>query len=288
MTIQSCFSYGQEISKIKGIVNGNAFSYYVMKPEQQIKGVLLLLPGWGENLKTIFKKTTLPRLLTEKGYLTIVPELRQTLFADDYTLAELNELLKSASDNFHLTNPDLILGGLSAGGSIAIGYAEHLLATSSTTRLKGVFAIDPPLDLERMYVSAENKIKYSCGGLIRKEGYFIKSYLENILGGSPQSKPEQYAKFSPYSASAREATNAKWLKSIPVRLYSEPDLAFVRKTYCQELQLQDINAFDLEKLDKFLLQIGNDRSQYITTQGKGFHSWNIVDAAACVDWIVGL
>jgi hypothetical protein len=281
-------SYGQDIDKRKDKVNGRTFTYYVMKPQQEVKGMLILLPGWGESIPSIFKKTSLPKLLADKGYLTIVPGLSQTLFADDHTIAELNYLIKVESSNNNLSEPKLILGGLSAGGAIAIGFAEHLLSADSTIRLVGVFAIDPPLDLERMYVSAENKIKYSCGGLVRKEGYFIKSYLENTLGGSPQTKPEQYKRFSSYSAKAKENTNAKWLKGIPIRLYAEPDLEFVRKTYCNDLQFEDINAFDLEGLSKYLLQVGNNHCQYITTQGKGFHSWNIVDAADCVDWIIRL
>lgn len=290
LAIQICFTYcyGQDIIKSKGNVSGHTFSYYVMKPQREIKGMLLLMPGWGESLQSVFKKTSLPRLLAEKGYLTILPELRPTLYADDYTIAELTQLIKVETVKYNLTEPDVVLGGLSAGGAVAIGFAEHLLAYDSIVKIKGVFAIDPPLDLERMYASAENKIKYSCGGLIRKEGYFIKSYLENALGGSPESKPEQYLRFSSYSVRAKENTNAKWLKNIHIRLYANPDLAFVRKTYCEELQLEDINAYDLEGLKKFFLQSGSNKCQYITKEGKGFHSWNIVDAADCANWIVRL
>ena len=60
----------------------------------------------------------------------------------------------------------------------------------------------------------------------------------------------------------------------------------MRKTYCDELQYEDINSVDLEKLNKFLKSIGNDKSEYITTKGKGFHSWNILDATDCVEWIL--
>lgn len=290
LAIQTVFinSYGQDIYKNKGKVNGQTFSYYVMKSKHELKGIVILLPGWGESLSSIFKKTSLPRLLADAGFLTIVPELRQTLFADNYTIAELNYITLAESNKYNLTQPNVFVGGLSAGGAIAIGYAEHLMASDSNTKLKGIFAIDPPLDLERMYASAENKINYHCGGLIRKEGYFIKSYLESVLGGSPKSKPEQYRKYSSYSGKANDSTNAKWLKNIPLRLYAEPDLEFVRKTYCEQLQFEDINAFDLERLNKFLRQAGNDKCQYITTQGKGFHSWNIVDAADCSSWIAAL
>ena len=76
------------------------------------------------------------------------------------------------------------------------------------------------------------------------------------------------------------------MQNIPIRLYSEPDLDYVRNTYCPDLSFNDINAFDLESLNKFLLRIGNKNSQYIATKGKGFHSWNIVDAVECKDWIL--
>lgn len=180
---------------------------------------------------------------------------------------------------------NFIIGGLSAGGAIAIRYAEHVLASNNTLKVKGVFAIDSPLDLIRMYKSAENKIHYNCPTkLIRKEGDLIKKYLLRTLG-SPEEQPDQYLTYSAFSAGREDGGNAKLLKSIPVRLYSEPDLDFVQKTYCEELQYEDINAFDLEKLSKFLVETGS-QAEYITTKGRGFHSWNILDPADCADWIL--
>lgn len=260
-----------------------------MEPAQEIKGILVLLPGWGENPQSIFEKTALPRLLLEKGFVTIVPQLHQTLIADDYTLAEINEHLAVQSRRYGISNLRYIIGGLSAGGAIAIGYVEHVLASDSGKKLQGVFAIDPPLDLSRMYKSAENKLQYNCQSkLIRKEGGFIKRYLLRTLNGSPTEQPDQYLKYSTFSANRQDGGNAKLLKSIPIRLYSEPDLDFVRKTYCDQLQYEDINAFDLERLSKFLAVIGNQRAEYIMTEGKGFHSWNILDPVECVNWIVAV
>jgi hypothetical protein len=278
----------QEITRNQIKIEKEKFSYYVMTPKQQVIGVVILLPGWGEKPRGIFNKTRLPLVLAEKGFMTIVPELPQTLFIDDVTISELNEIYKSLIKEYRLNNPSLIVGGLSAGGSLAIGYAEHVLSSDTSSHLKAVFAIDPPLDLMRMYASADRKIQYSCGGLIRKEGYFIKSYLERSLDGSPEKSPEKYRAFSAYSAEATDGGNARSLKNIPIRLYTEPDLEFVRRTYCPELQLSDINAFDLEKLIAVLSNAGNKRAEYITTENKGFHSWNIVDAERCAEWVVNV
>ncbi|MBV4357594.1 alpha/beta fold hydrolase [Pinibacter aurantiacus] len=276
----------QTIKTGNGKVNNENFSYSYIEPAQDIKGILILLPGWGESTKSIFEKTKLPSLLLEKGFVTIVPQLHQTLFADDFTIAELNEITRIQSERYHSDHLHLIVGGLSAGGAIAIGYAEHVLSLDTAHHLKAVFAIDPPLDLTRMYRSAENKINYDCKNkLIKKEGDFIKKYLLGALKGTPEDNPENYAKHSAFLATAADGGNAKFLKNIPVRLYSEPDIDFVRNKYCDKLQFDDINAFDLEKLNTFLSGI-NKGAEYITTKGKGFHTWNILEPNDCADWIL--
>src|SRR5215210_4307636 len=186
------YCYGQNIKKYKDKINGENISYQVMESVETIKGIVFLLPGFGESLQSIFKKTQLPHLLSRKGFITIVPELHQTLFADAFTNRELSELIRLISEKYKLHDPDVIVGGLSAGGAVALGYAEYCASSDASIRLKGVFAIDPPLDLERIYYSAEKMIQYNCGGVIRKEGYFLKSYLEKALGGRPDSHPEAY------------------------------------------------------------------------------------------------
>ena len=278
--------FGQSIDKYKDKVDDLSFTYYVMLPQSKVVGVLILLPGSGENPKSIFQKTSLPKIMVNNGYLIIAPELHNSLFVDQSTINELNKIGKIYYDKYMVSS--LIIGGFSSGGAVAIGYAEYLLTSNTSNILKGVFTIDPPLDLTRLYASAQRKINYKCKGLIMKEGYAIKGILENTLGGSPDAKPEQYLIHSSFSANDSEGGNAKYLKSIPIRLYTEPDLDFVRKTYCADLQIDDINAYDLENLYKFLLKIGNKNVEYITTRGKGFHSWNIVDAPDCANWMVSI
>jgi hypothetical protein len=277
------FLFGQSIDKYKGKVNDESFTYYIMQPKLEVKGILLLLPGSGEKPKSVFDKTSLSQIMVEKGFLIVVPELHNSLFADQKTINELNRICEIISQKYKVSN--LVIGGFSSGGAVGVGYAEYLLSIDTENVLKGVFAIDPPLDLERLYASSQRKINYKCQGLIQKEGYSIKQQLENSLGGSPDSNPDQYLMYSSYSANDSNGGNAKYLNSIPIRLYTEPDLDFVKETYCTELQFDDINAVDLKSLYEFLLKIGNKNAEYITTVGKGFHSWNILDATDCAEWI---
>jgi hypothetical protein len=279
------YAVGQNIIKETVKVNDEICTYFTIQPKVNIHGIVLLLPGRSESPGQVFISTRLHTVLAAKGYLTVVPELQYSLFAGKRIRAQITQILKTESQKYKLNKPDLIVGGFSAGGAVAMSYSEFLLSSDSATSLKGIFAIDPPLDLERLYNSAERMIKYHCNDLIQKEGARTKDFLDKSLGGSPKLKSENYLALSPYSASSSDGGNAKWLKDIPVRLYSEPDLQFVQSKYCEELQFEDINAVDLEKLHEFLLKIGNNSVEYITTTGKGFHSWNIVDPNQLADWV---
>jgi len=281
-----CTAFGQ--ATIKKITKGKglSFHHHLMEPQGNIHGILLLLPSLGEKPGAVLQKTNLPALAAENGFLTIIPDLGKNLFADEEINTNLSELVHTYFVKYDLKELRLIVGGFSRGGAISLRYAEHLIASNSPVKLKGVFAIDPALDLKRLYFSSLNKIKYDCSDLIKKEGFLNKRILEEKLGGTPERNGENYVKYSVYSAQSDSGGNAKYLKNLPVRLYSEPDLAYVRKTYCDKLEEVDINAFDLQRLNTLLLNLGNTQCEYITTTGKGFHSWNILDSKNCVEWIL--
>jgi len=277
-------TFAQSIKKDKDKVDGISFNYYSTQSNTKLKGILILLPSFGEKARDIFDKTTFPQLLTDNGYLTIIPEINNTLFADQYTIDQLNQVIKTQTAKYNIHT--FVIGGLSSGGAIAARYAEYLLSKDTSSVIKGVFAIDSPLDLTRIYESALRKIHYSCRGVVMKEGYSIKNQLETALGGPPNAQASAYVKYSSFTTTLADGGNAKFLKYIPIRLYCEPDLDFVKRTYCNDLQLDDINAFDLENLNKYLVKIGNDKAQYITTMDKGFHTWNIIEPNNLVDWII--
>ncbi|SDD66139.1 hypothetical protein SAMN05216464_102210 [Mucilaginibacter pineti] len=282
-----CSSFAQEINKLKLTFAGKTYDYFETKPTIPVKGLLILLPSAGEKPKSIFGKTALPKLITASGYITITLEIAPRMFADDECISELNELLKIKTAQYDLTYKDVVIGGLSVGGAMALCYTEYLNSQKQPVKLKAVLAIDPPADMARVYASAQKEMEYNCP-LIAREGKSGKASLDEAMGGSPESSPDAYLRRSTYSAQAPDGGNVRFLKDVPVRLYSEPDLEYVRKTYCAELQFFNLNAYDLEKMIVTLKSLGNTRSAYITTQGKGFHSWNIVDAQDCANWIMAL
>ena len=277
--------FGQNSVRHSYSLMGKTYAYYVMQPVDSIKGILILFPGKGENPKNIFRKTRIPEVLKDKGYQTIVPELHYSLFVDQLIKKQLKEILRIQTANPKLISPNLTLGGYSAGGSIAVSFAEYLLSFDSAFFLKSVFVIDPPLDLERFYSTAQKFRQYNCGNLIYREGSETLNFLENSLG-SPTTSFKNYFLFSPFLASQPDGGNARLLKSIPIRLYVEPDIDFVKEKYCKDLKLEDLNVTDLEKLNQVLLNSGNKNAEYIVTKGRGYHSWNIVEPGELAEWIL--
>lgn len=277
-------AFCQDVLQKSFKLDGKSFNYSVLQPGDSIKGILLLFPGKGENPKSVFKKTTLPGMLVTKGYLTIVPSLKYALFADELIRKQLLEVLRIESENKLLTQ-GLAIGGFSAGGSVAVSFAAYLVSQGATTNLKTVFAIDPPLDLQRVYASSRRTRRYNCPS-VQAEGQGTIDYLDKALGGSPDDQYANYVTFSPFMASEPDGGNAKWLKKVPVRLYSEPDIDFVKERHCTEMEPEDLNARDLEKLSKQLKYSGNDRCEYLVTKGRGYHTWNIAEPAELSAWIV--
>lgn len=248
--------------------------------------MLILLPATGEKPQSIFKNTVLSQLLTDKGYVTIRPEVPSQLFPDAFDFAMLNQLLKTSTAKYQVS--DVVIGGLSSGGAIAVRYAEYPAEQHTAAGLKGVIVIDALLDLQRIYASAQRQTRYPCGGLMAKQDSLNQAQLNHPLGGAPETKREAYLTNSAFSAGAADGGTARFLRHMPLRLYSEPDLDFIRKQYCADLQLTDLNATDLMALHQFLLKAGNTPSEYIATRDRGFHSWNIMEPDDAAAWIMGI
>lgn len=276
-------AHGQEVVQKSLKLEGKSISYIVIQPTSDVSGILLLFPGKGESPKGVVKKTLLPEKLAGKGYVTIVPNLKYALFADDLYRKQLSEILRVETEN--RTVPGVVIGGFSAGGAVALSYAEYLVAQGGGMTVKSVFVIDPPIDLQRLYASSRKLRRYNCTA-VQAEGQYAIDYLDRALGGSPDDQYSNYLMFSPYLANEQDGGNARWLKQVPIRLYTEPDIDFVKERLCAEYELQDLNAGDLENLNKLLRRMGNDRCELIVTKERGYHSWNIAEPEELASWIV--
>ncbi|HAI77106.1 MAG TPA: alpha/beta hydrolase, partial [Microscillaceae bacterium] len=174
------------------------------------------------------------------------------------------------------------------GGSCAIKYAEN-----ESVKPKAVFAIDPPLDFERFYNSAKRDIRLSKDRQANEENIYIIDRLEKETGGNPSTHLAEYYKISPYSFSDTVQTEIKKLSTIPLRVYTEPDINWWLKE--RGADFTSINATECSAMINELNKLGNEDAVLIVTQNNSYrkpdnrrhpHSWSIVDNAELIKWLL--
>ncbi len=112
------------------------------------------------------------------------------------------------------------------------------------------------------------------------------------FGGPPDKKADTYIFYSMYSRNQKEGGNTKYLKNVPIRIYSDPDIDWHLEK--RHTDYYDMNALDQTAMINQLHLMGNDKAKYINALGKGYrlngsrhpHSWSIVEPVDCLNWII--
>ncbi|MFN7118905.1 MAG: alpha/beta hydrolase [Saprospiraceae bacterium] len=270
--------------------------YVVVYPEQlPYKGVLFLIPGFAERPKHVLSETDLPKYAAQQGLLTVIPTFKTgvTSFGiDNATQQSFREILEHVVFKFHLSPFKFYIGGFSIGGSCALRFAELANQDDYQYKPTAVFAIDPPLDFERLYHSYKRNVRLAVKTRPNFESVYMIGRIEQEMGGSPEQARANYYQYSPYSFSDTTQTAIKSLLQTPIRIYTEPDINWWLTERGSDYSA--INALDASCMMNELNRLGNKKACLITTQGKGFrkennmrhpHSWNIVEAAELVEWL---
>ncbi len=280
------------------VAAGDDYRYRLYRPAGVARGLVAYLPHFGGTIDD-WETSLLPGRLIAQGIGVIVglPMSGGTGYLTDADLLALDSMLHDAIQRAECPPEALVLGGFSAGGVGALRYAQAAGAgrLSGAIRPRGVFGVDPPLDLRRWYRGHESIARRRPESPLLGEAVYICSMLRELLGGTPAEAPAAYARVSVLSADAPQGGNLKLLSDIPVRLYTEPDpdfwLGHGADLYC-------LNALDVVYAVAELRAQGNDRAELIVTHGKGFrpdlggirlpHAWSIVDESELAVWIEGL
>lgn len=96
------------------------------------------------------------------GYLTIIPAHGDWSFfyMDDFSHERLKQFINKVFIKYELNENSFFIGGASLGGTMAVQYAQRALADKSNLKKPAVvFAIDPPLDIERLSKRQKTKKK---------------------------------------------------------------------------------------------------------------------------------
>lgn len=275
----------------------SAANYYLtVIPVGPPKGLLVLLPGFGGLPEGEYTETDLPKEAARRGVLTVIATLQQgfqSFYVDDKSQQMLSILIREVQAKYKLTNQKLYVGGFSLGGSGAVLYAERAMASTGFPKPNAVFAIDPPLDFVRLYESMQKVRRQSKAEAAVNEATFFTERMRQEFDGEPATRQERYSALSPYCHSDTNRTNADWLKKMPIRLITEPDIAWQMQE--RNRDLYDLNTIDCVAFINYLRLAGNTNAVYVQTTGKGYrrqsktrnpHSWSIADPKTTLTWLL--
>ena len=288
---------GQNFEKVN-FNDKNVDDYYlILKPQtDNIKGVLILLPGYGEKAESIFHQSKLFNVAYANDILTVAIAGGDKIYADEQVISKLDRgLTDLIKRNPNIPKEKFVIGGFSAGGTISLRYAEYCVENQAKVPIvpKGVFSVDSPLDLGDIwdYFQREIKKNYSEVGVF--EAKMISEMMNKEIG-TPETNPKRYNELTPFNHKLIGLGNEKFLKNIAVRVYEDIDVEWQLKE--RRRSLYDTNILNASELINRLMLSGNDRAEFRTSKQPGQrsngtrhpHSWSIVDEVECIQWTLRL
>ncbi|MFK7771674.1 MAG: hypothetical protein AB8F94_06025 [Saprospiraceae bacterium] len=276
--------------------DSNELYYLQFVPKTKIKGAIVVFPSGGETTEDLIKQIKIPQLASKKGIITIIPSINWGTETRAIEIQLLNKIFKKAIDDHNIPKENFVLGGLSNGGMISLTYAQQAVKEKGSTYIlpKGIFGLDVPLDKAHFYSYCQREIKRNFSQAGMNEAHWFMNNFNQIYGGSPQEYPERYVEASIYSYGAEDGGNAKFLKEMPIRMYTDLDVDWL--TNQRRRDLYDWNGTDIVAMINDLKLMGNEDANVLITMGKGVrldgrkhpHSWSIMDNQDCFDWILKL
>lgn len=288
------FVFGQKYEYVYKNPADSSFNCYLkeMPETDSIRGLIIRdftsLPD-----TSVKSRYSFPRLSWELGMITLYTNTSTQfpeLFAADSVIQLLDDMVLEVIQQHSIPEENIFVGGISASGSRALRYAQYCAQNKSKVKIRGVFVVDPPLDLKRFYVSCiENRKNFKAGMLW--EADYMPPYFNKIFGGSPMEYPERYRNGSVFTHHDSTGGNAISLVHTDMILFHEPDIDWWLEE--RGASYFDINSYDIAAFVQFLRTAGNKNITLITTTGKGFdgegnrkcHSWTIVDEDLLIGWI---
>jgi hypothetical protein len=295
LTAIQLFGQKIEVVYLNGEDKTSNFYHIIYPTKIPAKSFMVLIPGFGETPQQVLQQTDLPLYAAQQGVLTIIPTFKTGITSfgiDDATQQSLKEILQHVIKNQTLASKRFYIGGFSIGGSCAVKFTEMAYKENYEHKPLAVFAIDPPLDFERLYNSFKRNVRLSVNSVPSQEAVYMIDRIKKEMGSVPEESKKIYQQNSPYSFSDTTQAALKHLVTVPIKLFTEPDVDWWLKE--RGADFSNMNALDASAMINELQRLGNKKAILVTTSLQGFrkpdhrrhpHSWSIVDPPSLVKWL---
>ena len=224
---------------------------------------------------------------------TVTSNYPVELYYDDTGPIILDQIINEVVTHHSIPKNNIFIGGISASGTRALRFAQFCSQEKSKfgTKVKGVFSVDSPLDIERLSYSAYTHSHHFKAGMLEEAQLVMKEFPKR-LGCSPYENSEKYRNSSVFSYLDSLGGNAPYYKNLSLLFFHEPDIDWWINE--RGATYFDINSFDISGFVNQLRLFGNEDVELITTTNKGYdrmgnrkcHSWTIVDEDYLIHWIL--
>lgn len=271
----------------------SVYGYYLaFVPKNNITGVLLLFPGFGQIAETVFPETKLENVANDNNILTIVIAEGNKLYADSPVQKKITAALKDVINRYKVSPEKFVLGGFSAGGMVALRYTElcNQYPENFPIKPKGVFMVDSPIDIFKTWDDLEEFARDKHSEMAVEEAERAMREIKNDHGVPKENIPF-YASINAFSMNKAYGENEQHLKTTAVRAYHDVDIAW--RLTNRNQTVRHSNFLATSELINRLMLMGNKKAEFIQTYKTGYrsngqrhpHSWSIVDETECIKWI---
>lgn len=252
------------------------------------QALLVLFPCYSCDTSDTRTESRIVEEAGSRGVAVLLMGINRRIFLSEAELQALVRSIHTAIDDHDLRKAPVFFGGFSSGGNVSVLLAKHLAQhPEAGIGLKGLFVVDPPLDLAHVYANCVNDTAHPNPGTA-EEARMVVRLLEDSLG-RPQEHPETYLARSPITV---DDASVELLKPYAVRLYTEPDTVWWREQRGQ--RYEELNAWRLKQLEAQLQRVHHPSARLIETSGRGVqhgrrhpHAWSIVDEKELMNWVLG-
>ena len=265
--------------------------YELIKPKNGTKAVLILFGGYPERAQDIKREFDIIEEAENNKIAVLFMNYNQKLWLEEEEKQLVADQLEEAIEKHELSTSAIFIGGFSSGGNVALLIGDFLIKSERQIQPKGVFIVDSPIDLAELYFSAEKNIDRNFSEVSVNESKWIIQKLGNQFG-SPHYSLTNYEHWSVFTGKTNNTSNLESLKSVKIRLYTEPDSVWWKENRMADYN--QTNAYHIKKLAESLERAGFENVDYIPTINRGYrangqrhpHSWAIVDKTDLIDWVL--